>query len=70
MSKENDNKKKGNFPISDVNHSLSKADIERQIKGYIGLRNLAIYHNENEAVENFDKLINDLEMEKSKLNCC
>lgn len=55
--------------ISDVSHSLSKIDIERQIKGYIGLRNMARNHGENETVEKFDKLINDLKLELENSNC-
>ena len=55
--------------ISDVSHTLSKTDIERQIKGYIGLQNMARNHGENETVEKFDKLINDLKLELEKLNC-
>lgn len=59
----------GKLPIHSVNHSLSKTDIERQIRGYIGLRNMAINHNENETADKFDKLIDDLKIELEKLNC-
>jgi hypothetical protein len=40
-------------------NQYSKLDIERQIKGYIGLRNMARNHGENETVEKFENLINE-----------
>jgi len=66
---DNDNNTDKKLNISDVSHSLSKIDIERQIKGYIGLRNMARNHGENNTVEKFDKLINDLKLKLEKLNC-
>lgn len=51
----------------DVNHNLSKTDIEQQINGYIGLRNMARNHGEIETVKKYDKLINDLKLYLSKL---
>ena len=45
---------------------INKIDIERQIRGYIGLRKLAEYKNEKETVEKFTKLINDLKVELIK----
>lgn len=43
-----------------------KKEIERQIKGYIKLRDLAINHGETETVDKFDKLINELKTELNK----
>lgn len=52
-------------------NSLSKSDIERQIKAYIGLKNVAIVHGEKKTAKEFDKLIDELKitLEKNKSFC-
>jgi hypothetical protein len=48
--------------------SEHKLNIERQIKAYVRLRNMARNHGENETAEKFDKLINELNVELKKYN--
>lgn len=45
---------------------ISKSDIKRQIKGYIGLRNMATNNGEMETVSKLNKLIEDLNFELRK----
>jgi len=49
-----------------MGRKINKSILEKQIKGYIGLRNLARNHGEIETAEKFDKLIGELKLELEK----